>query len=56
MVSRRGLVEAVVKRLTSRGGQDVTATLKELGMEDYSFTAVRDAYPEVFVTEMDVAA
>jgi hypothetical protein len=56
LVSRRGLVEAVVKRLTSRGGHDVTVPLKELGMEDYSFAAVQAAYPEVFVTEEDIAA
>ena len=56
LVSRRGLIEAVVKRLTSRGGRDVTATPKELDMEDYSFTAVQSAYPEVFVTDMDMAA
>ncbi len=48
MVNRSGLLEAVAKRLASRGGEDVANTLNELGMEDYSFEAVRDAFPETF--------
>ncbi len=56
MVNRKGLIEAVAKRLTSRGGEDVSATLKELNMEDYSFAAVRDAHPEAFDKDMQAAA
>jgi hypothetical protein len=48
MASRQGVISAVGKRLESRSGEDLTPVLKELGMEDYSFTAVRDAYPEAF--------
>ena len=56
MVARSGLMAAVAKRLESRGGEDVTATLKELGMEDYSFRAVIDAYPEAFESPEMLAA
>ena len=48
MAARQGLVSAVGKRLESRTGEDLTPVLKELGMEDYSFSAVRDAYPDAF--------
>jgi hypothetical protein len=48
MVRRNGVLEALSKRLNSGGGEDVTPILKELGMEDYSFEAVRDAYPDAF--------
>ncbi|WP_116364318.1 hypothetical protein [Parahaliea mediterranea] len=48
MANRHGVVEAVQKRLGSRAGDDLQAVLKELGMEDYSFSAVRAAYPDVF--------
>ena len=48
MVRRNGVLEALAKRLTSGGGQDVEQVLKELGMEDYSFEAVRDAFPDAF--------
>ncbi|GAB3271492.1 hypothetical protein [Parahaliea aestuarii] len=48
MANRYGPVEAVQKRLGSRTSDDLQAVLQELGMEDYSFTAVRQAYPEVF--------
>ncbi len=48
MASRHGLVEAVQKRLSSRTGDELQPVLKELGMEDYSFSAVRNAYPDVF--------
>ena len=56
MVSRSGLMAAVAKRLESRGGEDVSATLKELGMEDYSFRAVSEAYPEAFESPEKLAA
>lgn len=48
MASRHGLVEAVQKRLSSRAGDEMQPVLKELGMEDYSFAAVRSAYPDAF--------
>jgi hypothetical protein len=48
MVTRVGAINAVSKRLMSRSGEDMTPVLRELGMEDYSFTAVRDAHPEAF--------
>ncbi|TXS92855.1 hypothetical protein FV139_12880 [Parahaliea maris] len=48
MANRYGLVEAVQKRLSSRAGDDLQPVLKELGMEDYSFSAVRSAYPDAF--------
>ena len=48
MVNRFGVIEAVARRAQSRGGDDIDETLKELGMQDYSFEAVRDAYPAAF--------
>jgi len=48
MVNRHGVIEAVAKRLSSRNGEDLSAVLQELGMQDYSFEAVRDTYPEAF--------
>ena len=48
LIRRHGLLPAVHKRLDSRSGEDVMPTLKELGMEDYSFKAVCDAYPDAF--------
>ena len=48
LVNRHGLLAAVHKRLESRNGDEVLPTLKELGMEDYSFSAVREAYPDAF--------
>jgi len=48
LVSRHGVLPAVHKRLHSRNGEDVQLVLEELGMTDYSFSAVRSAYPEVF--------
>jgi hypothetical protein len=56
LVNRSGLLAAVAKRLASRGGEDVSATLKELGMEDYSFEAVCAAYPEAFESSEQLAA
>ena len=48
MVNRHGVIEAVAKRMNSRNGEDLTDVLKDLGMQDYSFEAVRDAHPEAF--------
>jgi hypothetical protein len=48
LVNRHGVLAALGKRLQSRGGEDMHAVLKGLGMEDYSFEAVRKAYPEAF--------
>jgi len=48
LVNRHGLLPALSKRLQSRDNEEVLPILKELGMEDYSFTAVHDAYPEAF--------
>lgn len=48
MVNRHGVIEAVAKRLSSRNGEDLSAVLQQLGIQDYSFDAVRDTYPEAF--------
>ena len=48
MVNRLGVFVALAKRLESRNGEDVSPALKELAMEDYSFEAVRNAYPDAF--------
>jgi hypothetical protein len=56
MVNRFGVIAAVERRAHSRGAEDIGAILQELGMEDYSFDAVRAAYPEVFDTADDQAA
>ena len=48
MIKRHGVLPVVHKRIDSRSGEDVSSTLKELGMEDYSFKAVCDAYPDAF--------
>ena len=48
LVNRIGPVAAVAKRLSSRNGEDLTEVLKEMGMEDYTFEAVRAAYPDAF--------
>lgn len=48
LVNRHGVLAALNKRLQSRDNEEVLPVLKELGMEDYSFTAVRDAYPQDF--------
>lgn len=53
LVSRHGLLTAVHKRLHSRNGEDLQPVLEELGMTDYSFSAVCSAYPEAFE---DIAA
>ena len=51
LVNRHGLLSAVRKRLRSRNGDDVQPVLAELGMEDYSFSAVEAAFPEAFRAE-----
>lgn len=57
MVNRCGVIDAVAKRAQSRNSEDIGAVLTELGMQDYSFEAVRAAYPDVFDTsEEQVAA
>jgi hypothetical protein len=48
LVNRHGLLQALSKRLASRNGEDVQATLEELGMADYSFVAVYQAHIPVF--------
>jgi hypothetical protein len=48
MVKRHGLFEALAKRINAGGDDDTQDTLKELGMEDYRFTALRDAFPDAF--------
>lgn len=53
LVNRHGVLPAVRKRLHSRNAEDVQPVLEELGMTDYSFSAVRSNYPEAFA---DIAA
>lgn len=48
MVKRYGLFEAIQRRLDGRKSEDMSDSLKALGMADYSFETVRDAYPEAF--------
>lgn len=48
LVNRHGLLLALSKRVASRNGENVQATLEELGMADYSFSAVHKAYAPVF--------
>jgi hypothetical protein len=48
MVKRLGLFEALAKRINAGGDDDTLDILQELGMEDYSFTAVREAFPDAF--------
>jgi hypothetical protein len=48
LVSRHGLLKAVHKRVRSRNGDEVQPVLAELGMADYSFSAVEAAFPEAF--------
>ena len=52
LVNRHGLLAAISKRLRSRNTDETAAALKELGMEDYSFEAVRTAYPEAFEQQL----
>ena len=53
LVNRHGVLPAVHKRLHSRNAEDVQPVLEELGMTDYSFSAVRSDFPEAFE---DIAA
>ena len=46
LVNRHGLLPALNKRLSSRSSEDVAPVLSELGMTDYSFEAVREAYAD----------
>jgi hypothetical protein len=48
LVNRHGVLPALFKRLNSRDSEEVLPVLKDLGMEDYSFNAVRAAYPDAF--------
>ena len=48
LVNRHGVLPALFKRLQSRDNEEVLPVLKELGMEDYSFNAVREAHPDAF--------
>ena len=48
LVNRHGVLPALLKRMNSRDCDEVLPILKDLGMEDYSFNAVHDAYPEAF--------
>ena len=48
MVTKHGVFTTLAKRIGARGVEDVKAVLKELGMEDYSFDAVREAFPQEF--------
>jgi hypothetical protein len=48
LVNRLGVLPAVKKRMQSRNGDEVEPVLEQLGMADYSFSAVHSAYPEVF--------
>ena len=49
LVSKHGVFPALSIRVGARGVEDVKPVLKELGMEDYSFDAVREAFPDEFV-------
>ena len=49
MIQRHGLLDALTRRLRSGRDEEVAETLKALGMEDYSFEAVRDAFPGEFM-------
>ena len=49
LVNRHGLLTAVRKRLQSRNGDNIQPVLAELGMEDYSFSAVEAAFPDAFL-------
>jgi hypothetical protein len=51
LVNKHGVLAALAKRLASRDKDDVTAALKELGMEDYSFEAVYRQHSDAFNQE-----
>ena len=44
LVNRLGLLQAVNKRISSGSGEEIDTILAELGMADYSFAAVGNAY------------
>ena len=48
LVNRHGVLAALIKRLHSRDNENVLPVLQELGMEDYSFSAVHEAHPDAF--------
>ena len=48
MVNKYGVFTTLAKRLSGRGVEELLPVLKELGMEDYSFDAVRENYPSAF--------
>ncbi len=48
LVNRHGVLPALRKRLRSRNVDDVQPVLTQLGLADYSFSAVEAAYPEAF--------
>ena len=48
LVNKHGVFPALSKRFGAKGVENVKPVLKELGMEDYSFDAVRDAFPDKF--------
>jgi len=48
LVNRHGVLAALMKRLHSRDNENVLPVLQELGMEDYSFSAVHEAHPDAF--------
>jgi hypothetical protein len=47
LVNRHGILGALGKRLDSKYAMEVMPALKLLKMEDYTFQAVADNYPEV---------
>ncbi len=51
MVNRHGLFPALVRRIESRSDDEIVKSLKQLGMEDYSFAAVRADFPEAFTKQ-----
>ncbi|KAA1188192.1 hypothetical protein F0M18_19350 [Pseudohalioglobus sediminis] len=46
MVRKQGLLATIHRRLQTRSGDEVAAVLKELQMEDYSFEAFAERYPQ----------
>ncbi len=48
MVNRLGVFDTLVKRMNARGGEQIGPALEELAMEDLSFQAVYDRFPEAF--------
>ena len=48
MVRRYGILPTICRRLRARDSEDMLPALRELGLDDYSFQAVREAFPERF--------